>query len=130
MKRFAVAILAFLYVSTSSGATIHLHFCMGKLADWGLGHSHSNTCSKCGMDKGEDNGCCKDVYKLVKVEQDQSTPESAIQLINILPQVAPFLYYDVISDYITSVIVKNLLSYALLRSCDVAVFVRNCVFLI
>jgi hypothetical protein len=38
MKKFITAILAVLYLGTSSGATIHMHYCMGKLAEWGLGH--------------------------------------------------------------------------------------------
>ena len=51
MKKFITAILAVLYLGTSSGATIHMHYCMGKLADWGLGHQNSKTCGNCGMEK-------------------------------------------------------------------------------
>ena len=47
MKKFITAILAVLYLGTSSGATIHMHYCMGKLADWGLGHKNSKTCGQC-----------------------------------------------------------------------------------
>ena len=130
MKRFTVAILTFLYISTSSGATLHFHFCMGKLADWGLGHSHSNTCSKCGMDNSQAKGCCKDVYKIVKVEQDQSAPESSLHLINFIPHIASFLYDDIIADYFPSVLEKDLPGHALLRSCNVAVYIRNCILLI
>ncbi|MBK6990321.1 MAG: hypothetical protein IPH34_00115 [Chitinophagaceae bacterium] len=37
MKKFITAILAVLYISTSTGAMVHMHYCMGQLADWGLG---------------------------------------------------------------------------------------------
>ncbi|MBK8522228.1 MAG: hypothetical protein IPL54_15650 [Chitinophagaceae bacterium] len=39
-EKFITAILAVLYLGTSSGATIHMHYCMGKLAEWGLGHQN------------------------------------------------------------------------------------------
>ena len=67
MKKFVTAILAVLYLGTSTGATVHMHYCMGKLADWGLGHNKSKTCGNCGMEKSEekDNGCCKDEHKFV-----------------------------------------------------------------
>jgi hypothetical protein len=51
MKKLFVAILAILYLSTSTGATLHVHYCMGRLAGWGLGHNNSKTCGKCGMEK-------------------------------------------------------------------------------
>lgn len=72
MKKIIVAILALLYITTSTGATIHMHYCMGELADWGIGHNDSKTCGKCGMDKSDekDNGCCKDEQKQVKLETD------------------------------------------------------------
>src|ERR1700704_2228589 len=74
MKKFAVAILAVLYLSTSVGATIHLHYCMGKFFSWSLVHNDKSKCSRCGMEKKDqqDNkGCCKDEYKLLKIVKDQ-----------------------------------------------------------
>ncbi len=72
MKKIIVAILALLYITTSTGATIHMHYCMGELADWGIGLNDSKTCGKCGMDKSDekDNGCCNDEQKQVKLETD------------------------------------------------------------
>ncbi len=51
MKKVLTTILAFVYLSTSMGATIHLHYCMGKLASWGLIDHESKNCTKCGMVK-------------------------------------------------------------------------------
>ena len=58
MKNFFVAILAFLYISTSTGAFVHVHYCMGELADWGIGYNKSTKCGKCGMKEvqGNNNG--------------------------------------------------------------------------
>jgi hypothetical protein len=68
MKKALATILAVIYLSTSIGATVHFHYCMGKLASWGLTDQHSSAvklytcpihseissdhpgnCSKCGM---------------------------------------------------------------------------------
>ena len=78
MKKIIVAILALLYITTSTGATIHMHYCMGKLADWGIGHNDSKTCGNCGMDKSEekDNGCCKVEQKQIKLKTDHQKVES------------------------------------------------------
>src|SRR5688572_3339918 len=86
MKKLIVAILAVLYIGTSTGATLHMHFCMGDLADWGLGVNKSKTCGKCGMDKSDEknNGCCKDEHKLIKNDSDQKLVESAFQLQKIM----------------------------------------------
>ena len=34
MKKAIVSILAVLYLCSSAGATVHLHYCMGKLVNW------------------------------------------------------------------------------------------------
>ena len=85
MKKIIVAILALLYITTSTGAAIHMHYCMGQLADWGIGRSDSKTCGNCGMDKSneKDNGCCKDEHKQIKLKTDHQKVESTA-IINML----------------------------------------------
>src|SRR5688572_30125687 len=89
MKKLVVTILAFLYLSASVGATVHLHYCMDKLVNVGLWHKEEKQCGKCGMEKSDENnkGCCKDEHKQVKLENDHKGT-SAYQLtewISILP---------------------------------------------
>jgi hypothetical protein len=79
MKKVLSVILAFVYLSTSMGATIHLHYCMGKLASWGLIDRESKNCAKCGMVKKPSAtqntttkmGCCRDEQKQIKTDKDQ-----------------------------------------------------------
>jgi hypothetical protein len=79
MKKVLTCILAFLYLSTSMGATIHLHYCMGKLASWGLIDHESKNCIQCGMVKKTSSAhcmaakmdCCKDEHKQIKTDKDQ-----------------------------------------------------------
>lgn len=75
MKKIVVFLLAVLYLGLSSGATIHLHYCMGRLVSSSLvrNFSASDKCNKCGMPK-KDNGksCCKDEHRNLKIERDQN----------------------------------------------------------
>jgi hypothetical protein len=132
MKKFLVAILAILYISASTGATLHMHYCMGKLADWGLGHNDSKICSKCGMARSEkkDNGCCKDKHKFLKNNTDQKVTESACQLINLIAVSLPASFIEIPGNDFHSVIDENPNNHAPPRTCAVAVYIRNCVFLI
>ena len=71
-----------------------MHYCMGKLADWGLGHKNSKTCGQCGMEKTEskDNGCCKDEYKFLKDDSAQKVTQSNLQLIQLMATALPSAY--------------------------------------
>ncbi len=58
MKKIFATILAFVYITTSIGATVHFHYCMDKLASWGFSDEQNGACSFCGMAKARDNGHC------------------------------------------------------------------------
>jgi hypothetical protein len=75
VKKFLIAILAVLYLGSSTGATVYMHYCMGELSGSGLGYDESQSCGKCGMEKcaDDDNGCCKDEQKFIKNADDQKT---------------------------------------------------------
>lgn len=70
MKKALVIALASMYLLVSSGVVVNMHYCMGKLASMGIGHHDSKSCSTCGMDN---NGCCKDEVKVVKIQDNQET---------------------------------------------------------
>ncbi len=76
MKKFFIAILAFLYIGTSTGAVVHLHYCMGELADWGFGYDQTKACGECGMDEKDATGCCKDEHTFIKSDDDQKIAEN------------------------------------------------------
>ena len=79
MKKILVAILAVLYLATSTGATIHLHYCMGKLTSWGLLHSKDkDDCSVCGMTKKK--GCCEDKHQTLKIDQQYNFTSASISI--------------------------------------------------
>ena len=70
MKKFLVAILALVYLASSSGAVVNLHYGMGKLKSWDLSHTSRNTCGNCGMEKAN-KGCCHDEQKQLQTAKDQ-----------------------------------------------------------
>jgi hypothetical protein len=129
MKKFIVAILAVLYLGTSVGATVHLHYCMDKLANWSLWPKKGDNCNKCGMSKSEkkSSGCCKDEQKRVKVENDQKATESyhMLQLNSVAISVA---FVELPAIHLPSVTEKSPLSHGPPRSGTIARYICNCVF--
>jgi len=68
MKKFLVLAMLLVYGLTSTGATIHLHYCCGKLDKISLSNDHNENCP------GKENlqkGCCESRKLDLKVEDDQ-----------------------------------------------------------
>jgi hypothetical protein len=95
MKKVLATILAIVYLSSSVGATIHLHYCMGKLASWGLINHENKNCEGCGMVKNTTAShsmatkmdCCRDEHKQIKTDKDQKLFPSEFFKLNNLSQV-------------------------------------------
>ena len=76
------------------GATIHLHYCMGKLASWGLINHENKNCEGCGMVKNTTAShsmaakmdCCRDEHKQIKTDKDQKLFPSEFFKYNNLSQ--------------------------------------------
>jgi hypothetical protein len=77
MKKFLVSILAIFYLGTSVGATVNLHYCMGRLINWDFSVKDTHTCGNCGMEKAKaKKGCCEDKHQVLQVEKDQKAENS------------------------------------------------------
>ena len=130
MKKALTAILAVLYLSTSLGATVHLHYCMGKLVNWSLSNTSSKKCSICGMHKSNTaskDGCCKDEVKQIKNEKDQKLTETAFNLIHLTSIALPVSQIELPALKISSLTENNPISHSPPRG-QVAIHIRNCVF--
>src|SRR5690606_24122706 len=91
---FAAVILSILYLASTSGATISMHYCMDKLVDAELSGKEKEKCANCGMFKKKTkNGCCEDVHKLMKVEQGHEKGSFDIP---------SFLQHDLFVTHVTS----------------------------
>ena len=132
MKKFIVAIVAILYISTSIGATIHFHYCMGKFVNWNLRHKPNERCGRCGMKishQSESNGCCKDEYKQLKNEKDQKLSQISLLLIHPVCPVPPVFQSGLLFIFQSTIAETSPVSNSPPRS-GVPVHIRNCVFLI
>lgn len=91
MRKFIVAILSILYLASTSGATVHLHYCMGELVNAKLTSEKKDKCGKCGMSKKKPGkGCCQDKHQFIKAEQGQQNaafdmPSPVLQELFISP---------------------------------------------
>jgi hypothetical protein len=70
VKKIVVIFLLVIYGFSSIGATVHLHYCMGKFVDWSLIDSKEDKCDNCGMKGKSKEGCCKDEHKEFKLKTD------------------------------------------------------------
>jgi len=101
MKRFLVTILALLYMAGAMGATVHIHYCMNKLAGMSFKHSHDDRCGKCGMkEEQKKKGCCKDEQKTFKTgvhHLAKATFDAQQQLVAIVSRV--YFEHGTASEY-------------------------------
>jgi hypothetical protein len=69
MKKAFILLIAVLYLATTSGMVMNIHYCMGKISSVSFTHEKDHedgSCGKCGMDKTE-NHCCKDETQYIKI---------------------------------------------------------------
>lgn len=129
MKRLLLTILTVFYLGTSSGAAVHLHYCMGELVDLGLTQSKQANCELCGMTKSESakNTCCKDVSKEAKVDQSKKTSQFIYQFKTFSAPVLQRLFSD-IDIALLSRPNKTVYTNAPPERLNVPVFIRNCTY--
>ena len=72
LKKVFFILLSVIYLASSAGATVQLHYCMDKLVGIGMNESENDICGSCGMEKQD--GCCKDQSKQIKIADDQKPP--------------------------------------------------------
>lgn len=97
MKRFATAILAFLFLSTSMGMTLHMHYCMDELVAASLMHAHADkdACSNCGMKKKPGkNNCCKDEHAVIKTDVSLKAELNEFSVLAHLDLDAPVKFFE------------------------------------
>jgi len=96
MKKILVAILLITYTFAASGASVELHYCMGKLIGWDFDLATKNDCRNCGMPTKEKKGCCDNKQLQAKVDKDQQAAYNSISLSNDHVAIVPV--YTIIDD--------------------------------
>ena len=132
VKAFTSILLAFLYLSVSSGFNLRAHYCMGQLAGIGIGYESPKKCGKCGMhlSDGHKGGCCKDEHRLVKLDTDQQFTPSDLPWCAPLPMVGSEGFTEPFSTLSYSELNQYPVNHDPPRIHAVALYLRDCVFLI
>jgi len=129
MKRVFALLFVLLYVSTSSGAVVRFHYCMGQLVKFGLGQSEQALCDVCqGSKKPFKKSCCKDVYKQAKIDRSQKKPASIFQMKQMVVTESAKVEWSHVYIPIPIEIGKAALSNAPPSAEDIHVFIRNCTY--
>jgi len=136
MKKVLASIFAILYLSTSMGASLHFHYCMGKLVSWGLVNRESATCSYCGMLKNTTpaksqvgkNNCCKDDHKEIRTTGDQKSAQNENQIQKDSPADAVVYSLSFQPEYFSSVSLFQKLIHAPPLSGRQPYYLLNCNF--
>ena len=87
MKRFLIVIFALLYIGLSSGITLTIHHCMGKLVEVGIWQDE--TCNTCGA-KHAHKSCCSIETQFIKISDDQNVDQ--LQVIKYVPMAIALLF--------------------------------------
>jgi hypothetical protein len=128
MKRLLITIIAVFYLGVSSGATVHLHYCMGQLVDWGLVSKNPEKCGKCGMKTGSSKDCCKDEQKQLKLESTQKISQNFFQLEAQSIDLGLFAYQSEPDLYVVALAEELPVSNAPPKTPNTPAFIRNCNF--
>jgi len=93
MKKFFLLILTFAYLASSTGATVYIHQCMGKIIAWDLNINSENCCANCGNNKDVPKKCCNDQVKVLKTNLDQNLPVNSPSKIILANAILPKIVY-------------------------------------
>lgn len=129
MKRSLLTLLILFYLGTTSGMTVHFHYCMGKLASWGFTQPESTMCKICkAPKKSSGKSCCKDDYKQAKVDKSQKTSTTVYQFQPLTALQPDKTNWNLAYVPVPLETGKASLSHAPPLIGDTPVFIRNCTF--
>ncbi len=74
--------------------------------------------------------CCKDEHQFLKNVSDQKYAEAGLHLMQLLTIALPPSFFEFQANYFSPFTGGNPMSHASARGASVAVYIRNCVFLI
>lgn len=124
MKKYLIILLMLVYGLSTSGMTINLHFCCGKLDDISFSGQNSKGCEMGNHLKKP--GCCNDKQVVAKLVSDQQTTAKYTQTNNEVVAIAPAVTYGLSTNLYVSV--NRLARGTPVPIVSVPIFIKNCVF--
>ena len=124
MKRLLALILSVSFIAASSGASVNVHYCRGKVSSvsWSIFPTPSCKCGKKTM-----KGCCKTETRLVKLNDNAKQPEFTAAHSMPVVEAAPITTYFVPQPLAVE-LTATAFSASPLGSERSSVFLRNRVF--
>ena len=103
MKKSFAIFIALLYIAITSGFTLDLHYCMGKLSAVKLQAHADEHCHKC----GKNGKCCKDEIKFCKVDLSHEAVKAPVNTAPVVKNLSlPLIIFPVppvaLSSYFTA----------------------------
>lgn len=117
------------YLGVSSGATLHIHHCMGELVEWGFSDNSLDAdgkCSSCGMKQANSDLCCKSQKQELKLKESYKASINVFQIQAIEIQSQRYFLLPVLA--VSKAKGENIDSYLDLRTRSIPPFLRNCNF--
>ena len=132
MKKAFAAILAILYFATTTGATINLYYCQGKEVAKNMMKPEMASCTKCEMEKKVEakSTCCQHEQRFVKLVNDQNISDASLHIQKPVSIISPIVFFENNNFHFPSLIAEYPVSNAPPRSSGIALYKRNCTFLI
>ena len=130
MKKLLAFILTIFYLASTTGATVHMHYCMGKMVDKSFWHNDDKQCGKCGMEKSgdDDNGCCKDEHKQFKIDNEHKITTSSFPVLQLDDALSALYFEKPLNFHLATVTEKHPVSNAPPGKGSIPIYIRNNVF--
>jgi hypothetical protein len=130
LKKAVTIFLLCLYTLAAFGATVRVHYCMGRLINWSLIPAGGKVCSNCGMPKAKSHGCCHDELRTVKMHADHKPVPAHILVQTIFqPAVVPATAYFSLTAA-SAAFIRRPVSHAPPIYPPQKLYLQNCVLLI
>jgi hypothetical protein len=96
MKKILLLAATIFYMASSIGATMHLHYCMGKVIERSMFASREAKCGGCDMEKSDADkeDCCKDEVQSLRNDTDQIHSQPISFSVTQVAQPAPLVYVE------------------------------------
>ncbi len=102
MKKLIFLIATMAYMISTTGATVYIHHCMGKVIDWDFTKNDLERCGTCSMEKDAVNDCCKDEIKVLKIDNAAKHPETPGNQLSFKDVILPVTYFALVHQYFSS----------------------------
>ncbi|HEY1009930.1 MAG: HYC_CC_PP family protein [Daejeonella sp.] len=128
MKNLIVTILAVFYLGVSSGASVYVHYCMGKVVESGFVSKEGKACNECGMKADKPGDCCKHDSKELKIDSAQKTSSNSFDFSVFGTDLPSNRNSGIPQIFTTALIEEQPVSNSPPRTDSTPVFIRNCIF--